>query len=82
MVIVASTLGGFEDTSKTPPDTAFMTDSERINHELIYGAIDPKKKGKYSTMNIIMIIMVIMGICFAFGIFFIYKFVSAINDVN
>jgi hypothetical protein len=82
MAIVASTLGGFEDTSKTPPDTAFMTDSERIDHELAYGVVTPKKKGQYSVMNIIMIIMVILGICFAFSIFFLYKFVSAINDVN
>ncbi len=81
MAIVASTLGGFEDTSKTPPDTAFMTDSERIDHELMYGDVTSKKKGQYSTMNIIMIVMVIMGICFAFGVFFVYKFFTAINDV-
>ena len=51
MAIVASTLGGFEDTSKTPPDTAFMTDSERIDHELAYGVVTPKKKGQIGPIS-------------------------------
>ena len=79
MAVVASTLGGFDDTSKIPPSTAFMTDSELVDYELLHGKITPKK-GKFSTLNIVMIIMFIMGLFGAFGAFFLYKFFNAVKS--
>ena len=56
-----------------------MTDSELVDYELLHGKITPKK-GKFSTLNIVMIIMFIMGLFSAFGAFFLYKFFNAVKS--
>tara|TARA_B100000401_G_C52791826_1_gene713814 strand:+ start:1210 stop:1455 length:246 start_codon:yes stop_codon:yes gene_type:complete len=79
MRIVPETLGGFSDNSKIPPNTAFMTDSERIDYEISNGEIVPSTKKKSSFMNYIIIIMIIMGLMGAWGVFFMYKFIKAVE---
>tara|TARA_Y200000002_G_scaffold190525_1_gene157223 strand:- start:77 stop:322 length:246 start_codon:yes stop_codon:yes gene_type:complete len=79
MKIVPETLGGFTDSLKIPPNTAFMTDRERIEFEVLNGEIVPSNKKKSSFMDYIIIIMIVMGLMGAWVIFFMYKFIKAVE---
>lgn len=79
MRIVPETLGGFSDDSKIPPNTAFMTDRERIEYEVLNGEIVPSTEKKSSFMNYVIIIMIVMGLMGAWSVFFMYKFIKAVE---
>lgn len=79
MRIVPETLGGFTDDSKIPPNTAFMTDRERLEYEVLNGEIVPSTEKKSSFMNYVIIIMIVMGLMGAWSIFFMYKFIKAVE---
>tara|TARA_B100000242_G_C43052014_1_gene491572 strand:+ start:322 stop:567 length:246 start_codon:yes stop_codon:yes gene_type:complete len=79
MRIVPETLGGFSDDSKIPPNTAFMTDRERLEYEVLNGEIVPSTEKKSSFMNYVIIIMIVMGLMGAWSIFFMYKFIKAVE---
>lgn len=79
MKIIPETLGGFTDNSKIPPNTAFMTDRERIEFEVLNGEIVPTNEKKSSFKDYIIIIMIVMGLMTAWGIFFMYKFIKAVE---
>ena len=79
MKIVPETLGGYSDISKIPPNTAFMTDRERIEYEISNGAIVPSTENKSSFMNYIWIAVIVMGLMGAWFIFFMYKFIKAVE---
>ncbi len=79
MRIVPETLGGFSDDSKIPPNTAFMTDRERLEYEVLNGEIVPSTEKKSSFMNYVIIIMIVMGLMGAWSVFFMYKFIKAVE---
>ena len=79
MRIVPETLGGFSDDSKIPPNTAFMTDRERIEYEVLNGEIVPSTEKKSSFMNYVIIIMIVMGLMGAWSVFFMYKIIKAVE---
>lgn len=79
MKIVPETLGGFTDDSKIPPNTAYMTDRERLEYEVLNGEIVPSTEKKSSFMNYVIIIMIVMGLMGAWGVFFMYKFIKAVE---
>lgn len=79
MRIVPETLGGFSDDSKIPPNTAFMTDRERLEYEVLNGEIIPSTEKKSSFMNYVIIIMIVMGLMGAWSVFFMYKFIKAVE---
>ena len=79
MNIVPETLGGYNDISKIPPNSAFMTDIERIEYEISNGKIVPSVKKKSSFMNYIWIAVIVMGLMCACFVFFIYKFIKAVE---
>ena len=79
MRIVPETLGGFSDDSKIPPNTAFMTDRERLEYEVLNGEIVPSTEKKSSFMNYVIIIMIVMGLLGAWSVFFMYKFIKAVE---
>ena len=79
MRIVPETLGGFTDDSKIPPNTAYMTDRERLEYEVLNGEIVPSTEKKSSFMNYVIIIMIVMGLMGAWCVFFMYKFIKAVE---
>ena len=52
---------------------------ERLEYEVLNGEIVPSTEKKSSFMNYVIIIMIVMGLMGAWSVFFMYKFIKAVE---